>query len=566
VQGGDETAASAVRQRAEAGEAEAQNTLAVYYTNRSEPDLVEAERWAKLALAQGYGGAHETLGVAMLGQGRLEEAMVALREAMEAEPDSATVHMNLGNVLIRLDKPAEAVSPLRRAIELDPELARAHGHLGFALAMQGKTGEAIPCFRRAIELDPGDDKARDHLRKALMNEDQPEEVVELCRQAVALAPEDAEVHLKLGNVLAMQDRHEEAIASYRRAVELDPDHAEAWMGLGMCRYGKGEWNESIPPLRKAVELAPENARAWAALGAVLSDCGQRKEAVRVLRKAVELDPAYAYPLNSLGITLCKLKDWDGAIAALEKAHKIEPADRDCVGRLAKANAEAGNIDRCGFWLAQLMLMDKRERSEDELVEAVGEGLKQFDAIILLDLPSDEQVRAYYEAHREEFGKPSVHLRTVFVSRDETARESMEELRAELAADGDFAAAAKEHSTDWAAEKGGDRGWVSKGDLREDLQQAAFGLESGQVSKLIEDDTHYWILKVDERREVTPLEAVRFSVVTAIEEEQRVEKIKAWLAEARQDLERESRDPPRKAGVTPGQTPKAPTARRRQRNE
>ena len=54
--------------------------------------------------------------------------------------------------------------------------------------------------------------------------------------------------------------------------------------------------------------------------------------------------------------------------------------------------------------------------------------------------------------------------------------------------GDFAETAEKHSDDSAASKGGDRGWVKKGFLADDLWETALALEPGQFSKVIEDDT------------------------------------------------------------------------------
>ena len=39
---------------------------------------------------------------------------------------------------------------------------------------------------------------------------------------------------------------------------------------------------------------------------------------------------------------------------------------------------------------------------------------------------------------------------------------------------------KQHSDDLAAEDGGDRGWVKRGDLRGDLIDAAFALKAGEI--------------------------------------------------------------------------------------
>lgn len=68
----------------------------------------------------------------------------------------------------------------------------------------------------------------------------------------------------------------------------------------------------------------------------------------------------------------------------------------------------------------------------------------------------------------------------------------------------------------------ERGWVKRGYFNEELDEAAFALEAGQVSEVIEDATHFRILKVVERKEGTPppLDEAREKIVAALKEESR----------------------------------------------
>ena len=74
-------------------------------------------------------------------------------------------------------------------------------------------------------------------------------------------------------------------------------------------------------------------------------------------------------------------------------------------------------------------------------------------------PSDSLVSAYYEAHAQEFtAEEQVTVRHIQVADEKTA----EKVKKELAKGGDFAALAKQYSTDTVTkEKGGDLGAVTK---------------------------------------------------------------------------------------------------------
>ena len=66
---------------------------------------------------------HHNNGVALLAQGRLEEAMAAFREAIRVKPDHANAHNNLGVALIKQGRWQEAMASFREAIRLNPKFA-----------------------------------------------------------------------------------------------------------------------------------------------------------------------------------------------------------------------------------------------------------------------------------------------------------------------------------------------------------------------------------------------------------------------------------------------------------
>ncbi|MBW3042574.1 tetratricopeptide repeat protein, partial [Prochlorococcus marinus] len=69
-------------------------------------------------------------------------------------PNSAEAHSNLGNILRDLGKLQEAELLTRRAIDLNPNSADAYSNLGVTLIELGKLQEAELLTRRAIELNP----------------------------------------------------------------------------------------------------------------------------------------------------------------------------------------------------------------------------------------------------------------------------------------------------------------------------------------------------------------------------------------------------------------------------
>ncbi|HDK35633.1 MAG TPA: parvulin peptidyl-prolyl isomerase, partial [Bacteroidetes bacterium] len=83
---------------------------------------------------------------------------------------------------------------------------------------------------------------------------------------------------------------------------------------------------------------------------------------------------------------------------------------------------------------------------------------------------------------------------------EEAYKKISEIEKELKAGADFAALAKKYSQDpGSAAKGGDLGYVTRGDLVKPFEEAAFKLKPGQMSGIVETKYGYHIIKMIDRK-------------------------------------------------------------------
>ncbi len=122
--------------------------------------------------------------------------------------------------------------------------------------------------------------------------------------------------------------------------------------------------------------------------------------------------------------------------------------------------------------------------------------------------TDEDVRNYYQSHPQEFGgEEEIHVRHIFLplppdaaAADEAKVRAQGEKVLKRLRDGEgFAKVAREVSKGPAAEEGGDLGFLRRGAIQKQLEDAAFALADGQVSGLVRAGPGLHILKVEARR-------------------------------------------------------------------
>jgi tetratricopeptide (TPR) repeat protein len=232
--------------------------------------------------------AHNNLGAALAGQGKLSQAVQQYQQTLALKPDYATAHNNLGLALVAQGNPAEAMEHYQRALQLEPDFAEAHNNLGSTLAGQGNLAGAIPCYERALQLKPDFAEARYNLGNTLARQGKLPEAVQQFEWALRLKPDYFKARYNLGNALAKQGESAEAIQQFERALQLKPDFAEAHNNLGNALTAKGRGSEAIQQFQQALQLKPDFVEAHCNLAGALAREGKLPAAIQQLQQAMNL--------------------------------------------------------------------------------------------------------------------------------------------------------------------------------------------------------------------------------------------------------------------------------------
>jgi parvulin-like peptidyl-prolyl isomerase len=149
--------------------------------------------------------------------------------------------------------------------------------------------------------------------------------------------------------------------------------------------------------------------------------------------------------------------------------------------------------------------------------------------------SDKEVQEYYDSHKPEFTKSErITLREIVITFEdptkEEARARAAAIRRELDAGGDFQALAERESQAASKERGGLVGPFTRGEMRPELETAAFMLPVGQIAGPIESSHSFHIVKLESREpeEVTPPEKARDGITDKLREAKLKEKVDAYL--------------------------------------
>jgi protein O-mannosyl-transferase len=100
--------------------------------------------------------AHDFLGSAYAGVGRLGDAVREYEAALRLDPDGEPALVHLGQAFGALGRYSEAEAVLARAVDLAHENVERRRLLAMALLFDGKVSEAVAQYERILEARPGD--------------------------------------------------------------------------------------------------------------------------------------------------------------------------------------------------------------------------------------------------------------------------------------------------------------------------------------------------------------------------------------------------------------------------
>ncbi|MGH9405790.1 MAG: peptidylprolyl isomerase [Terriglobia bacterium] len=182
--------------------------------------------------------------------------------------------------------------------------------------------------------------------------------------------------------------------------------------------------------------------------------------------------------------------------------------------------------------------------------------------------SDSDLQTYYTQHLSDYQVPDrvkvSHI--LFKTTGETPQQQQQTLAlarkvlAQVKAGGNFAELATKYSQDTgSAQKGGELGWIQRGQTVQAFENAAFSMKPGEISNLVKTEYGYHIIKVEDKQ-VAHLESfadVKAQIQTKLAKQMLAQAENALAAKIEDQLKANPQDldaVAKQAGLDSGETP------------
>lgn len=185
--------------------------------------------------------------------------------------------------------------------------------------------------------------------------------------------------------------------------------------------------------------------------------------------------------------------------------------------------------------AQGLTLDKIRKMEEEKIIVQAMRSRQFTEDPAVPPGS---IESYYREHRQEWttgGEVKLRMIKIVPGSDPAGKKKMiRDIREKLINGADFADLARIYSEDTTQDKGGDWGWVKRGDLNPEMERVVFALSTGKVSDVIELNQTYYVLLAEEKRgfNTKSLKEMRPEIEGRLLQVERQKQQQGWLERLR----------------------------------
>ena len=192
----------------------------------------------------------------------------------------------------------------------------------------------------------------------------------------------------------------------------------------------------------------------------------------------------------------------GAKLLFDRAHELDVpvTGADIDAEVAKVVMQVGGEENFKKALEVQGITEIAFRKELEKGAKVNKLVEQACAGV--PDPTEDEVAAFFEAHKAEFVvPPQVLCQHILVKgSDDAALDKIKAIRERIVSGkSDFAAEAKEHSDCPSGQEGGSLGWFGRGMMVPEFDKVAFEMKKGEVSGVVSTQFGYHIIyKADEK--------------------------------------------------------------------
>jgi tetratricopeptide (TPR) repeat protein len=191
-------------------------------------------------------------------QGKMDEAVRELEEAVKMDPNSKLAHMALGSIKARQVLPDDAIREFREVLRIDPLNIQAYLRLSRIYLRKKEFDKCEEYIENALRIDQKSPAAHffmGHLSLTLRNFPKAKDHL---TKALTFNPRLVRARVQMAAALRSEGNFADALAQLSAAARIEPDSYAVHENLGRLHLLRKDFSSARESYERAVTLRPEN--------------------------------------------------------------------------------------------------------------------------------------------------------------------------------------------------------------------------------------------------------------------------------------------------------------------
>jgi tetratricopeptide (TPR) repeat protein len=248
-------------------------------------------------------------------EGKSEEAVNALSEALKIDPDTAAVNYWRGRSYQDLGKHAEAIADFKISLKQWPNDSTAWVDLSQSQFDSNLYEDALLSVTQALRFDPTYSYGHELKSRILLATGSWEAAANAADQAIKLTPQRALAHFRKAEALRRGSSPEQALWAIQDYIRLEPELPWGYTERARINLIVGERHTVQQDLIRARRIAPDEIDVDYVMAWYLEDEKRLEDAIKTYDSIVQRTPADPWPHFNKAMVLL---DMDKPALALEE--------------------------------------------------------------------------------------------------------------------------------------------------------------------------------------------------------------------------------------------------------
>jgi tetratricopeptide (TPR) repeat protein len=261
-------------------------------------------------------------GLALRGEGRLDDSLRSFRQALDACPRFVPALEGAAQIEYARRSP-DAVPLLEQLISVNPENPTAHAMLAVLQWQRGDCAAAVPHFEKGLSLVQKNPEAEREYAACLLAQGDANRSVDLYRQLMEQSPDPA-IRMQFAVALWRAKRLDEALAALSPLVENGSTNSRALAIAAQVAEEKGGTPQAIAWLRQAILANPSIVNNYVLFATFAFNHNSFQVGVDMVNAGLRVLPTAAPLYLARGVLRVQLSQVEAALDDFQEAHRLDP--------------------------------------------------------------------------------------------------------------------------------------------------------------------------------------------------------------------------------------------------